>query len=411
MLPARMSGMSALGRLRTMLLSARTYMRQIYVLLGSALVLAFGLVDLGLVGSMVSAEVSMPVLLAVAIPVVVVPPVLLGLVPAVRQVEAVAAESLLGVEFVDGTPGPATTWPQRRRTSAWFVLHLVAGLLAGVALAIVVPLGITAIVRPLASDKSGIWWYVPAGVGMLIGAVAVCIVLGAVVTALAPRLLGPSVDDRLHALEQRAARLSERTRLARELHDSVGHALSLVVVQAGAARKVRDTDPTFVDGALEAVEAAARTALTDLDQVLGLLRDEESADSGEHRPVADLAQLDSLVVATRRAGLDVSLTVDGEVERMPAVVSRESYRIVQEALTNALRHGGSPVVIRLSVQTEALVIEAINPLSPGRRSRRDGRGLRGIQERVAVLGGDMTAGADDDRWRLRVRLPLPGEET
>ena len=403
--------MGALGWLRATLLSARTYMRQIYLLLGSALVLGFGLVDFGVVGTMVSAQVSIPVLLAVAIPVAVVPPALLGLVPAVRQVEGVAAESLLGVAFADGTPGAATTWPQRRRTSAWFVLHLVAGLIVGVALAIVVPLGIAAIVTPLTSDKSVGWWYVPAGVGMLIGAVAVCLALGAAVTSLAPRLLGPSADDRFHALERRAARLSERTRLARELHDSVGHALSLVVVQAGAARKVRDTDPAFVDGALAAVEAAARTALTDLDQVLGLLRDEESADVGEHRPVADLAQLDSLVIATRRAELEVALTVEGDIGRMPAVVSRESYRIVQEALTNALRHGESPVAIRLSVQNEVFVIEVDNPLVPGRGSRRAGRGLRGIQERAAVLGGDMTAGVGDDLWRLRVRLPLPGEET
>ncbi|HEU0288754.1 MAG TPA: histidine kinase [Nocardioidaceae bacterium] len=403
--------MSAFGWLRTTLLSSRTYMRQIYLLIGSALVVGFAIVDFGVVGSMLSANVSMPVLLAVAVPIVVVPPVLLGLVSAVRQVEGVAAESLLGVGFVDGSPGPATTWPQRRRTSAWFLLHLVAGLIVGVALAIVVPLGLAAIVRPLTSDRSGIWWYVPAGVGMLIGAVAVCLALGAAVTALAPRLLGPSVEDRFHALERRAARLSERTRLARELHDSVGHALSLVVVQAGAARKVRNTDPAFVDGALAAVEAAARTALTDLDQVLGLMRDEESADAGEHRPVADLAQLESLVIATRRAELDVSLTVEGEIGRMPAVVSRESYRIVQEALTNALRHGESPVAIRMSIQTEALAIEVDNPVSPARSSRRAGRGLRGIQERAAVLGGDMTAGVVDDVWQLRVRLPLPREET
>ncbi len=403
--------MSAFGWLRTALLSSRTYMRQIYLLIGSALVVGFAIVDFGVVGSMLSAQVSMPVLLAVAVPIVVVPPLLLGLVPAVRQVEGVAAESLLGVGFVDGSPGPATTWPQRRRTSAWFVVHLAAGLIVGVALAIVVPLGLAAIVGPLTNDRSGVWWYVPAGVGMLIAAVAVCLALGAAVTALAPRLLGPSVEDRFHALEQRAARLSGRTRLARELHDSVGHALSLVVVQAGAARKVRDTDPAFVDGALAAVEAAARTALTDLDQVLGLMRDEESADAGEHRPVADLAQLESLVIATRRAELDVSLTVEGEIGRLPAVVSRESYRIVQEALTNALRHGESPVAIRLSVQTEALAIEVDNPVSPARSSRRAGRGLRGIQERVAVLGGDMTAGVVDNVWQLRVRLPLPGEET
>jgi signal transduction histidine kinase len=399
------------GALRRTLFRARTYLRLVYLLLGAALVLAFGIVDLGVLGTLATAGVSMPVLVPLAIPIVVIPPALLGLVPAVRQVEGVAAESLLGVDFPDGPPGPATTWPQRRRTSVWFLLHLLAGLIAGVGLAIVVPLAITALVLPIAGDKDGIWWYVPSGIGMLIATVAVCIGLGAAVTALAPRLLGPSVEDRFEALEQRAARLSERTRLARELHDSVGHALSLVVVQAGAARKVRDTDPAFVAGALDAVEEAARTALTDLDQVLGLLRDEESADPGEHRPVADLRQLDGLIAATRRAGLAVEPEVTGNLGRVPAVVSRESYRIVQEALTNALRHGTPPVTIRLDVRAAEFGIETVNAVASGRRSRRAGRGLRGIQERVAVLGGELSAGADDGRWRLRIRLPLPREES
>ena len=399
------------GALRRTLFGARTYLRLVYLLLGAALVLAFGIVDLGVLGTLRTAGVSMPSLVLIAVQIAVIPPALLGLVPAVRQVEGVAAESLLGVEFPDGPPGPATTWPQRRRTSVWFLLHLLSGLIAGVALAVVVPLAVTALVLPFADDNDGIWWYLPAGIGMLIGAVAVCIGLGATVTALAPRLLGPSVEDRFEALEQRAARLSERTRLARELHDSVGHALSLVVVQAGAARKVRDTDPAFVAGALDAVEKAARTALTDLDQVLGLLRDEESAHPGEHRPVADLRQLDALIAATRRAGLAVEPEVTGDLGRVPAVVSRESYRIVQEALTNALRHGTPPVTIRLDVRAGEIGIEAANAVAPGRRSRRSGRGLRGIQERVAVLGGELSAGADDGRWRLRIRLPLPREES
>jgi signal transduction histidine kinase len=398
------------GALRRTLFRARTYLRLVYLLLGAALVLGFGIVDLGVLGTLRTAGVSMPVLVILAAPMAVIPPALLGLVPAVRQVEGVAAESLLGVGFPDGPPGPATTWPQRRRTSVWFLVHLLSGLIAGVGLAVVVPLAVTALVL-FADEQDGIWWYVPAGIGMLIGTIAVCIGLGAAVTALAPRLLGPSVEDRFEALEQRAARLSERTRLARELHDSVGHALSLVVVQAGAARKVRDTDPAFVAGALDAVEEAARTALTDLDQVLGLLRDEESSDPGEHRPVADLRQLDALIAATRRAGLAVEPEVTGDLGRVPAVVSRESYRIVQEALTNALRHGTPPVTIRLDVRAAEFGIETVNAVASGRRSRRAGRGLRGIQERVAVLGGELSAGADDGRWRLRIRLPLPREES
>jgi hypothetical protein len=401
--------MHRIGRaLRHTVFSASTYLRQLHLLLGAALALAFGVVDLGVVGTLLGTGTSPTVVAAVGVVAALVLPALVGLLPAVRQVEGVAVASLLGVSFPDGPPGPATTWPQRRRASAWFLIHVTFGFLVGCALAIAVPLALIAMLTGFGGEKA---WWLPVGAILLLISVAGCLVLGAAATAIAPRLLGPSAVDRVRALERRTARLSERTRLARELHDSVGHALSLVVVQAGAARKVRDTDPAFVDGALEAVEDAARIALTDLDQVLGLLRDEESADAGEHRPVADLGQLDVLLAATRRAGLDVSTTVDGDVDRVPAVVSRESYRIIQEALTNALRHGGLSVDLRLSVGTEAFVIEAANPVAAGRRSRRDGRGLRGIRERAAVLGGEMCAGAQADRWRLRVRLPLPDEES
>jgi signal transduction histidine kinase len=401
--------MLRIGRaLRHALFSASTYLRQVHLLLGAALALGFGFVDLGVVGTLLSTGLSRSVVVAVGVVAALVPPALVGLLPAVRQVEGVAVESLLGVSFPDGPPGPATTWPQRRRASAWFLIHVTFGCFVGCALAIGVPLAIIAILTGLGGDKA--WWMLPGGIVLLLGSLAGCLLLGAAATAIAPRLLGPSAEDRVRALERRTARLSERTRLARELHDSVGHALSLVVVQAAAARKVRDTDPAFVDGALEAVEEAARVALTDLDQVLGLLRDEESAEAGEHRPVADLGRLDVLLAATRRAGLEVSMAAEGDVDRVPAVVSRESYRIIQEALTNALRHGGPTVELRLSVGTDAFVIDAVNPAVGGRRSRRGGRGLRGIRERASVLGGDMSAGPEADRWRLRVRLPLPDEE-
>ena len=400
--------MHRIGRaLRQTLFSGSTYLRQVHLLLGAALALAFGIVDVGVLSAFLSAGVSRPVVAAIGVVLAFVPPALVGLLPAVRQVEGVAVESLLGVTFPDGPPGPATTWPQRRRASAWFVVHLTFGFLVGCALAIALPLAVLAIVTGLDGDKT--WWLLPGGFALLVGSLVGCLALGAAATAIAPRLLGPSAEDRVRELERRASRLSERTRLARELHDSVGHALSLVVVQAGAARKVRDTDPRFVAGALAAVKDAARTALTDLDQVLGLLRDEE-AGAAEHRPTADLRQLEGLIAATRRAELDVELRQDGDLARVPAVVSRESYRIVQEALTNALRHGGSPVRVRLRVRSDSFTIEVDNPVASGGRTRRAGRGLRGIGERVAVLGGRMSAGVDGDRWRLRVELPLPAEE-
>ena len=396
------------GAVRGTLLSGRTYLQQVHLLLGAALALAFGLVCVSVGGSLYSGGFPMPVVVAAVVVTAVAPPALLGLLPAVRQVEGVAAESLLGVGFPEGPPGPATTWPQRRRASAWFLIHVVFGFIVGCALAIGLPLAGVAIVTPLVGAAP--WWLLLGGLALLIGGYAVCIGLGLIAARLAPRLLGPSAEDRFHALEQRATRLSERTRLARELHDSVGHALSLVVVQAGAARKVRDTDPAFVDQALEAVEEAARTALTDLDQVLGLLRDEESADGTNHRPVADLRQFDTLIATTRRAGLAVEPEVTGDLAALPAVVSRESYRIVQEALTNALRHGRPPVAMRLRVEPGEFVIEADNPVAPGHRPRRRGRGLRGMRERAAVLGGDMSTAIEDDRWRLRVRLPLPSKD-
>jgi signal transduction histidine kinase len=408
--PCEDGAVHPIGRaLRHTLFSGRTYLRQVHLLLGAALALAFALVAFGVVGTLMGAQVPIPVVAVIAVFAAAVPPALVGLLSAVRQVEGVAVESLLGVTFPDGPPGPATTWPQRRRSSIWFLVHVTFGFVVGCALAIAVPLAILAIVTVLSSDKS--WWLLPGGIGLLIGSVAVCLGLGALATALAPRLLGPSAEDRFHEMERRAARLSERTRLARELHDSVGHALSLVVVQAGAARKVRDTDPAFVAGALEAVEDAARIALTDLDQVLGLLRDEEAGVAAEHRPTADLRQLETLVAATRRAGLQVELTVDGDLGRVPAVVSRESYRIAQEALTNALRHGGSPVTIQLEVRPEVFVIQVDNPTRSRSRRSRAGRGLRGMRERAVVLGGELSAGTEvGGIWRVRVELPLPREE-
>lgn len=222
---------------------------------------------------------------------------------------------------------------------------------------------------------------------------------------LAPRLLGPTPAERLAALQRHAMRLAERNRLARELHDSVGHALSIVTVQAGAAGRVLDRDPAFARQALADIETSARNGLRDLDHVLGLLRD----DAPSRAPVPTLADLPGLVDSTRSAGVDLSAELTGRIDEVPQAVSREAYRIVQESLTNAARHASHlPVSLSLEIGADHLELELSNPLdaSPSHRQEGGGRGLNGIRERVASLRGQVSAGPEADRWRVAVRLPL-----
>jgi signal transduction histidine kinase len=227
--------------------------------------------------------------------------------------------------------------------------------------------------------------------------------VGALFARLAPVLLGPSPADRLARLELQTEQLMERNRLARELHDSVGHALTVTTLQAAAAARLLDTDPDFARRALTAIEETGRTALEDLDHVLGLLRE----DAGAKTPQRTLADLGGLFDQTRSAGVEVDAEI-GRVEEIPPVVSREAYRIVQEGLTNALRHAGKVrVTVRLAVRGSRLELEMTNPADPVAPARAGGgRGLRGIRERVTILGGRMTAGADDGRWRVSVALPV-----
>ena len=177
----------------------------------------------------------------------------------------------------------------------------------------------------------------------------------------------------------------------------------MTLLQAGAAREVAGRDPAFVDRALAAIEDSARHAVADLDRVLALLRNTAP------RPAAPtLADVGALVRSAGAAGAPVDVRVTGPVERLPDVLSQEAYRMVQEAVTNALRHAG-PVPIRLclEVDEDALRVAVRNvapPVeSPGPGS---GSGVRGLYERAAVLGGTAQAGPDGNEWRVEVRLPL-----
>ncbi|MFE3450134.1 sensor histidine kinase [Nonomuraea sp. NPDC059194] len=326
-----------------------------------------------------------------------------GLFLPLRAFEVSAAEGLLGVE-VDAVPGGRRTWGERRRTTLWFTLHLgVGGLMSGITLAFV-PFVVWLLAVPFTGDTLGILgdaplaWMPVAGLAVSVVLVAMVAGAGALLSRMAPGLLGPSPADRLAVAEQRARKLAERNRLARELHDSVGHALSVVTLQAAAASRVVDRDPATAKTALEAIEQSARAALEDLDHVLGVLREDVQA----RAPQATLADLDELI---RTSGADVRREV-GDLSAVPAVVSREAYRIVQEALTNAIKHGQGQVRLAAAVQDDQLSIEVAN--APAARSGRGGgRGVAGMKERVGLLRGTLRAGpGEQGEWQVSVRLPL-----
>ncbi|WP_422734206.1 sensor histidine kinase [Micromonospora sp. WMMD558] len=403
------------------LLAASTWRRGVFLLLGGVLALPYALLAVTFAQLLTQQAVPRALvlaLLAVAAGIAAVPVFLDG----PRALEIAAARSLLGVDLPDPAPGHSTDRETRLRSALWVALHLASGGLVVAALFSAVPMALAFIAHQAgldtgltADDRFGPFdgrdtgWLSVAGVVVLVALGYAVAGLGALAASMAPVLLGPAESERVAALEARAARLAERNRLARELHDSVGHALTVTTLQAGAARQVLDRDPEFVRRALTAIEEVGRTAMDDLDHVLGLLR-ETGGGTAVPAPQRTLADLDRLLAETRAAGLPVEARHSGDLVDLPAVVSREGYRIVQEGLTNAARYGRGPVTVRVDAGPDALELELVNALGPVRRSGlgRGGRGLDGMRERVLLLGGRLTAGPDADRWRIRARLPLEG---
>jgi signal transduction histidine kinase len=205
----------------------------------------------------------------------------------------------------------------------------------------------------------------------------------------------------------------ERARIARELHDVVAHGLSVIVVQAGAERRaLHNGTPEVpeIDGVLCAIERAGREALADLRRLLGLLRRTE--EPAALAPQPGLAQLDDLLRSARDAGLAVDVETSGEHVPLPGGLDLTAYRIIQEALTNVLKHANAGSV-RVGVafhrnQLELEVTDDGTPAAPGTLAAAGaGHGLIGMRERVAVFGGTITAGPQPDGgWRVHSRLPV-----
>jgi len=211
---------------------------------------------------------------------------------------------------------------------------------------------------------------------------------------------------------------AERARIARELHDIVSHNVSVMVVQAGAARQVIDADAGEATAALRAVESAGRDTMTELRHLLGVLAPSaDGEDEIDLSPQPSLSRLSPLIDRIAFAGLPVEVRISGEPIPLPSGVDLTAYRIIQEALTNALKHGdGVKADVTVRYAERYLRIEVLNTgpsvLSGGGRRRPkgapgEGRGLLGLRQRVAVFGGDLDARRRlGGGFRVRAKIPL-----
>jgi signal transduction histidine kinase len=205
--------------------------------------------------------------------------------------------------------------------------------------------------------------------------------------------------------ERRLATAEERTRIARDLHDSAGHAINVILVHAGLGRLRAEHDPSARE-TFGTIEDVARQIVADIDQLVAALRDDASEPDVE--PPPGLAALERLTQRHRAAGLDVTTGIHGDRRPLSPSVDRGAYRILQEALTNTARHGNGSAEIDIAFSPSALEITVANPVGPDQAApdTRGGYGLIGMRERAALLGGSLDATVRNGRFCVHARLPL-----
>jgi signal transduction histidine kinase len=200
---------------------------------------------------------------------------------------------------------------------------------------------------------------------------------------------------------------AERLRIAREVHDTVAHAIAIVNVQAGATAHVLDKRPERAREALLIIEQTSARALHELRATLGVLRDVDD----DRAPVGGLARLDELVGMAREAGLDIKVDADSPPRELPSAVDRAAYRILQESLTNVIRHAGpARVTMSITYHPTGLALSVVDDGHGAGPAIGTGRGIAGMRERCALLGGELTTGPGaDGGFQVRARLPLSPE--
>ncbi|MEU8891351.1 histidine kinase [Streptomyces sp. NPDC048442] len=381
-----------------------------------------------------------------------------GLARTVRRGLIACARRLLRVPLPD--PAAVPSGADRWRTPLWLLLHVALGWTGALTSGVLTLMGIALPGGWLGAEaglslsgwslrSEGGWQSWVAGLVCLLLAAVVCVLVTGALRWLAPRLLGPSSAERLALMAEREQRLAARNRLAHELHDSIGHTLTATTIQAAVAGEMLSADPVAARAALRSIEESARAALEDLDYVLGVLREEKA----ETAPTRTLADLPELLDRLRHAGAVVEVELSGELAQVQGTLSRAAYRILQEGLTNALRHGtGGPIRVRVAAAPDGLELSVVNRTGTGTHAGTDagtgagtaadaggtgtdadvdtdtdsggtnagpgvrtnpgvfptsGHGLPGLAERVRLLHGEIEAGPDGpQRWQLAVRLPV-----
>jgi signal transduction histidine kinase len=214
--------------------------------------------------------------------------------------------------------------------------------------------------------------------------------------------------EREQVTQTRQAVEKEQARIARELHDIVAHHVSVMVAQAGATRRVFDAEPEQARQALGSIEVLGREALTEMRRLLGVLRTDENG--AERAPQPGLDQLPALVAQIQRAGLPVRLIVEGAPRPLPAGVELSAFRIVQEALTNTLKHAGpAQATVVLGYQAHILELRIRDNGRGGMLNPTPGHGLVGMRQRAALLAGEVTAGPGrTGGFQVTARLPIDG---
>ncbi|MFF5078229.1 sensor histidine kinase [Actinoplanes sp. NPDC000266] len=271
-----------------------------------------------------------------------------------------------------------------------------------IAAAIALPLYLALVAT---SDAS---WWAPQNITTLAG-VGMATAVGDATSS--RRAYVAEVEERARRAEQsrddeaRRRVFEERIRIARELHDVVSHHIAVINVQAGAARHVMRRQPAAADSALEHIRHASDTVLRELGSIVGVLRQAGDLEPGTE-PVRGLARLPALLDTVAAAGLKVGHQQHGEARALPVVVDLAAFRIVQEALTNAQKHGTGTACLTVSYTPREVVLEVVNPI--GTAGTGSGYGLIGMRERVTAAGGTLEARhRSGDEFRLRAVLPAP----
>jgi signal transduction histidine kinase len=219
-------------------------------------------------------------------------------------------------------------------------------------------------------------------------------------------------SERETARERRLAVAEERNRIARDLHDSAAHAINVILVQAGGARLLQDRDPGAVSAALSTIEDVARETIEEIDQLIHGLRTTDQSDQTTEQvePPTGLASVPTLLERHHAAGMTLEMQVDGSPRPLAAGPDQAAYRILQESLTNAARHGTGQVEVRIAYGQRQLELTISNSTTGNGTAAAGtpGYGILGMRERAALLGGMLDAGARDGRFQVTASLPYAG---